>query len=61
VIGLAWFAAAAQLAALVGRRYAPYPDARNRGLGPIRLLLRRAVLAQRARARATEEKEATGA
>src|SRR6185437_9845629 len=35
VIGLAWLAAAAQLGALVARRYGPYPNAADRGLGPI--------------------------
>ena len=30
VLGLAWLAVAAQLAALAGGRYAPYPDARER-------------------------------
>jgi hypothetical protein len=62
VIGLAWLAAAAQLAALAARRYAPYPSSADRGLGPIRAALRRAHLAQRARQRASAEQErATGA
>jgi len=61
-IALAWLAAAAQLAALAARRYAPYPSSADRGLGPIRAALRRAHLAQRARQRATEQRErATGA
>jgi Peptidase family M28 len=61
VILLAWLAVAAQLAALVARRYSPYPDARDRGLGPIRSLLRRALLARRARGKtADEEQQAAG-
>jgi len=60
-IGLAWLAAAAQLATLAARRYAPYPNSADRGLGPIRAALRRAYLAQRARQRASEQRErATG-
>jgi hypothetical protein len=53
VIVLAWAAAGAQLAALVSGRYAPYPGAAERGLGPIRSNVRRAVLASRARKRAS--------
>ncbi len=50
VIGLAWAAAAGQLVALVGGRYAPYPSAAERPpRGPLRELLRRVVLAQRRR------------
>jgi hypothetical protein len=56
VIGLAWLAVAAQLAVLAGRRYAPYPNPAERGLGPIRSTLRRAVLAQRARSAASAER-----
>lgn len=52
VIGLAWLAAAGQFAALTAKRYAPYPEASERGLGPIRSSLRSLVLAQRARKRA---------
>jgi hypothetical protein len=49
-IGLGWFAAAGQLTALVGGRYAPYPPAAERPpRGPIREIVRRAVLAQRRR------------
>jgi Peptidase family M28 len=55
VIGLAWLAAAGQFAALAVKRYAPYPDASDRGLGPIRSALRSLVLAQRARKRAVAE------
>jgi hypothetical protein len=48
-----WAAAAAQLAALAGGRYAPYPLAEERPpLGPIRRTIRRAVLSSRARRRA---------
>ncbi len=56
-IVLAWAAAGAQLAALVSGRYAPYPSASERGLGPIRSAIRRAVLASRARRRASDEAE----
>jgi len=56
-IGLAWLAAAAQLAALAARRYAPYPSSADRGLGPVRATLRRAYLAQRARKRTSEQRE----
>jgi hypothetical protein len=55
VIGLAWLAVAGQFAALTVKRYAPYPDAPERGLGPIRSALRSLVLAQRARKRAGAE------
>jgi hypothetical protein len=54
VIWLAWIAVAAQLAAIAAGRYAPYPAARERGLGPIRATIRRLVLAQRSRQRASE-------
>ena len=56
-IVLAWAAAGAQLAALVSGRYAPYPSAERRGLGPIRSTIRRAVLASRARKPASGETE----
>ncbi|MDX6489067.1 MAG: hypothetical protein QOK13_1682 [Gaiellaceae bacterium] len=56
-IVLAWAAAGAQLAALVSGRYAPYPSAEDRGLGPIRSGVRRALLASRARKHATGEAE----
>jgi hypothetical protein len=50
VIALAWAAAAGQLAALVGGRYAPYPSAAERPpRGPLRETVRRLVLAQRQR------------
>jgi hypothetical protein len=54
VIALVWFAAAGQLVALTGNRYAPYPspgEAPRRG--PIRDLIRTLVLAQRRRAALT--------
>jgi hypothetical protein len=54
VIALVWFAAAGQLVALTGNRYAPYPspgEAPRRG--PIRDLIRTVVLAQRRRAALT--------
>jgi hypothetical protein len=51
VIGLAWLAAAGQLAALAAGRYAPYPGPRDRPRrGPIRELIRTLVLAHRRRA-----------
>ena len=59
VIALAWLAAAAQLVALAGNRYAPYPapgEAPRRG--PIRELIRTLVLAQRRRAALMERSDA---
>ena len=54
-IGLAWAAAAGQLAALAAGRYAPYPSAtERRPRGPIRETIRRIVLAERRRRRASE-------
>jgi hypothetical protein len=48
-----WAAAAAQLAALAGGRYAAYPRIEERPpLGPIRRTIRRAILSSRARRRA---------
>jgi hypothetical protein len=55
VIALAWIAAAAQLGALIANRYAPYPNARERGLGPIRRLIRQVVVTRRARTRETAQ------
>jgi peptidase M28-like protein len=55
VIGLTWLAVAGQLGALTVRRYAPYPSASERRLGPIRSALRAAVLAQRMRRRAVAD------
>jgi len=53
-IGLGWLAGAAQLVALTSGRYAPYPSAAERPpRGPVRELVRRAVLARRRR-RASE-------
>jgi Peptidase family M28 len=44
-IGLAWLAAAGQLAAITTGRYAPYPSARERPpRGPLRELIRRLLL-----------------
>jgi hypothetical protein len=52
---LLWAAAGAQLAALAVGRYAPYPDAAERGpRGPIRELVRTLLLAFRRRRRVTE-------
>jgi Peptidase family M28 len=55
-VGIAWLAVAAQLTALVAGRYTPYPDAleRRRRRGPIRELVRRGVLAHRARTSASD-------
>ena len=54
-IGLGWLAAAGQLVALAGGRYAPYPSAAERGRrGPIRESIRRIVLSQRRRRRAAD-------
>jgi hypothetical protein len=54
-IVLAGTAAACQLATLAAGRYAPYPLPRERArLGPVRGLVRAAVLASRARRRAYE-------
>jgi hypothetical protein len=50
VIALGWLAAAAQLVAAVGGRYAPYPSAAERPpRGPLRELVRTIVLARRRR------------
>ena len=55
-VAVAWLAGAAQLTAIAGGRYAPYPSAAERPpRGPIRELVRHLVLATRARRRATEE------
>jgi hypothetical protein len=49
-IALAWAAAAGQLVALAGGRYAPYPSAAERPpRGPIRQTIRRLELARRRR------------
>jgi hypothetical protein len=48
VIAFAWLAAAGQLVAIAGGRYAPYPGERERPpRGPLRELIRRIVLARR--------------
>ncbi|HET8528139.1 MAG TPA: hypothetical protein VFL60_04455, partial [Gaiellaceae bacterium] len=50
VFALGWLAAAGQLVAAVGGRYAPYPGAAERPpRGPLRELVRTLVLAQRRR------------
>jgi hypothetical protein len=55
VFGIGWLAGAAQLVPLLAGRYAPYPAAAERPpRGPLRQVVRRAVLAQRARRRASE-------
>lgn len=55
VIGLGWLAAAGQLSAIAGDRYAPYPEPGERPRrGPIRELLRTLHLAQRRRRAAAE-------
>jgi hypothetical protein len=59
VVVLAWAAAVAQLAVLTAHRYAPYPSAAERPpRGPIREVVRRTVLALRARGEPAEEVEA---
>jgi hypothetical protein len=56
VIVLGWLAAAGQLTALLGGRYAPYPTVAERPpRGPLRETVRRIVLARRARLRASED------
>ncbi|MBD0329695.1 MAG: M28 family peptidase [Thermoleophilia bacterium] len=50
LLGIAWLAAAGQLGALAGGRYAPYPRRAERPpRGPVRQLVRRAVRARRRR------------
>ena len=59
VIGLAWLAAAGQLAALAAGRYAPYPSPQERSRrGPVRELIRTLVFAPRRRATANEARRA---
>jgi Peptidase family M28 len=59
VIGLAWLAAAGQLAALASGRYAPYPAPQERPRrGPVRELIRTLVLAQRRRSAMPEARRA---
>jgi hypothetical protein len=60
-IGLAWLAAAGQLAAVSAGRYAPYPSARERPpRGPIRELIRRLLLVFLSRSRDGQLKRAVG-
>jgi Peptidase family M28 len=55
LVALAWAAAAAQVTALVARRYAPYPSAEERPpRGPLRALADRIAAALRARRTAPE-------
>lgn len=55
-VAVAWLASAAQLTALTAGRYAPYPSADERPrLGPIRSVIRRTILATRARRRSSEQ------
>lgn len=57
VVFLGWTAGGAQLAALTAGRYAPYPDAEERGpRGPIRELVRTLVLAARRHRGVTAER-----
>jgi hypothetical protein len=57
-ITLGWLAGAAQLAALVARRYAPYPTAfERRRFGPFPSLVRTIVLGHRSRRRASEQEQ----
>jgi hypothetical protein len=61
LVAAAWIAVAAQLTAIVSRRYAPYPSAaERRPLGPIRRLTRRAVLAVVHRDSSDERQRAVG-
>lgn len=61
VIALGWLAGAAQLVALVGGRYAPYPPAsERRGRGPLRGLLRWLLIERRRRAPATARRALHG-
>jgi hypothetical protein len=61
LIGLAWLAAAGQLAAVSAGRYAPYPSARERPpRGPIRELVRRLLLVFLARREEQGLKRAAG-
>jgi hypothetical protein len=56
VIGLGWLAGAAQLAALTVGRYAPYPAVDERpARGPLRELVHKTAVAQRARRRQRDE------
>ena len=58
-IALGWAAAAGQLVALAGRRYAPYPSAAERPpRGPIRETIRRLELARRRRRYAAADRHA---
>ena len=55
-VTVAWAAGAAQMTALTAGRYAPYPSADDRPrLGPLRSVVRRLILAGRARRRASEQ------
>jgi Peptidase family M28 len=59
IIGVAWLAAAGQLAALAAGRYAPYPAPRERSRrGPIRELMRTVFLAGRRRSTSAETSRA---
>jgi hypothetical protein len=61
LIGLAWLAVGGQLAAVSAGRYAPYPSARERPpRGPIRELVRRALLLVLGRRRVEELRRAAG-
>jgi hypothetical protein len=61
LVTCAWLAVAAQLAATVAGRYAPYPTAAERPrLSPARRLLRGAVVAARQRAHRDERERAVG-
>jgi hypothetical protein len=55
LLATGWWAVGAQLAAVAGKRYAPYPTAAERPpRGPIRETIRRVVLAVRDRRRASQ-------
>jgi hypothetical protein len=58
LVTAAWIAVAAQLTAIVARRYAPYPTAaERRHLGPIRRVIRRTVLTIGHRGTKSEERQ----
>ena len=61
LVAAAWIAVAAQLTAIVSGRYTPYPSASERPrLGPMRRLVRRAVLSVGHREHAEERQRAVG-
>jgi hypothetical protein len=53
VLAVPWLAAAAQLTTLAAGRYAPYPESDERTIGPGRRVLRRVLVGNRRRRRAS--------